>query len=135
MRGFPRGRSVAVSISLSWFYSVFSLFRRGEGIFPKVSMTALRTKRALVTGAGHGLGLAIARRLAAAGAEVVVTDLDPNRVTAAVGELGPPAVGYTLDVTDGDQVRAVRERVNAERGPIDVLVNNAGVVFGGEFLK
>jgi NADP-dependent 3-hydroxy acid dehydrogenase YdfG len=95
-------------------------------------MTAVRHRRALVTGAGHGLGRAIAHRLARAGAEVVVTDRDADRVAAVVGELtaaGLRAVGFPLDVTSDEQILAARDRA----GPVDVLVNNAGVVFGGEF--
>jgi all-trans-retinol dehydrogenase (NAD+) len=97
----------------------------------------LAGKRVLVTGAGHGLGRAIALEFARAGAEVIATDLDPARVAAIVTELAAlgPAAGYAMDVTDPVQVGAVRDRLRAERGPLDVLVNNAGVVFGGEFLR
>src|SRR5262245_3849803 len=91
----------------------------------------LAGKRVLITGGGHGLGRALAHRFAAAGASVVVTDRDPGRAEAVASELG--AAAYPLDVTDAGQVASVRERVLADRGPIDVLVNNAGVVFGGEF--
>lgn len=89
--------------------------------------------RVLVTGAGHGLGFAIAEAFARAGAKVVVTDVDPERVNAAVAKL-PGACGYSLDVTRPEQIADVRARLNAEHGPIDVLVNNAGIVFGGPFL-
>jgi short-subunit dehydrogenase len=92
----------------------------------------LTGKRALITGAGHGLGRAIAHEFAAAGAEVIVTDLDPGRVAAVVAEIKGSA-GYSLDVTAVADVRAVREKLVADRGPIDILVNNAGVVFGGPF--
>jgi all-trans-retinol dehydrogenase (NAD+) len=91
----------------------------------------LAGKRVLITGAGHGLGRALAHRFAAAGAAVVVTDRDADRASAVAAELG--AAAYPLDVTSAEQVAAVRDRVLAEFGPIDVLVNNAGVVFGGEF--
>jgi short-subunit dehydrogenase len=93
-------------------------------------------KRVLITGAGHGLGRAIALEFAAAGSHIVVTDRDASRVEAVVGELhqaGRLAVGYVMDVAQMDQIRTVRERLFAEAGPIDVLINNAGVVFGGEF--
>lgn len=89
--------------------------------------------RVLITGAGHGLGLAIASAFARAGARVVVTDVVADRVTDAVAKL-PGASGYALDVTSLDQIADVRARVRAECGPLDVLVNNAGVVFGGPFL-
>jgi short-subunit dehydrogenase len=89
--------------------------------------------RVFVTGAGHGLGLALAEAFARAGASVIVTDVDAGRVKEAAAKL-PGAAGYVLDVTSAEQIAEVRSRVNAEHGPIDVLVNNAGVVFGGSFL-
>jgi short-subunit dehydrogenase len=79
------------------------------------------------------LGKAIAFALAHAGAEVVVTDLDADRVEAVVAELkaaAHTASGSPLNVTVVEQVAAARDRC----GPIDILVNNAGVVFGGDFL-
>jgi short-subunit dehydrogenase len=94
-------------------------------------------RRALITGAGHGLGRALAERVAAAGASVVVTDREPARLSSTVDALkaaGFAAAGFPLDVTDSGQIRSVRERVRAEGGPVDLLVNNAGVVFGGPFL-
>jgi all-trans-retinol dehydrogenase (NAD+) len=97
----------------------------------------LTGKRALITGAGHGLGRAIAVEFAAAGAEVIVTDLDKARVTSVVSTIktsGGSASGFLLDVTSPTDARAVRDKVLADGGPIDVLVNNAGVVFGGSFL-
>ena len=89
--------------------------------------------RVLITGSGHGLGLAIADAFSKAGANVVITDVDAERVKQAVAKLRA-ASGYVLDVTNVEQLAAVRSQLNIEHGPIDVLVNNAGVVFGGTFL-
>jgi short-subunit dehydrogenase len=100
-------------------------------------MHSLRDKRVLITGAGHGLGRALAVAFAAAGAEIIVTDRDPESVADTVRSLldsGHRATGYPLDVTDVHQIAAVRDRLHAEQGPLDVLINNAGVVFGGSFL-
>ena len=94
----------------------------------------IASSRVLVTGAGHGLGFAIAAAFARAGAHVVVTDLDADRVKSAVAKLGGTACGYALDVTAPEQIADVRARLTAEHGPIDVLVNNAGIAFGGPFL-
>lgn len=95
----------------------------------------LAGKRVLITGAGHGLGRAIAFEFARAGLEIVVTDRDAERVKAVAVELGGKAIGYSMDVTNAKSIVTVRDQLNADRGPIDVLINNAGVVFGGEFQK
>jgi len=100
-------------------------------------MTVVRDNRVLITGAGHGLGRAIAEGFARAGAEVIVTDRDSARAEAvaqSVNQSGGQASAYPLDVTSAEQIHSLRERVRAERGPIDILVNNAGVVYGGPFL-
>jgi all-trans-retinol dehydrogenase (NAD+) len=97
----------------------------------------LAGSRVLITGAGHGLGLAIAAAFVRAGSEVILTDVDSERIVQGQHRLGRDFAavrGYVLDVTVPDQVTEVRARVNAEVGTIDVLINNAGVVFGGPFL-
>lgn len=100
-------------------------------------MQSFTNKRILITGAGHGLGLETAKAFAREGAFVVVTDRDYDRVSRAVAELrreGCCGSGYLMDVTDEKSVRLVREQIVNNHGPIDVLVNNAGIVNGGEFL-
>ena len=82
-------------------------------------------RRALVTGAGQGVGLGIARALADAGAAVVVNDLRPDQADAAVEELraaGGKAEALVFDVTDWAQVSAAFDG----RAGVDILVNNAG---------
>jgi 3-oxoacyl-[acyl-carrier protein] reductase len=85
---------------------------------------------AVVTGAGRGLGAAIAQELAARGAVVVVADRDEAAAAATVerlrGESAAPAAA-TVDVADPASVNALFDAVAAEHGRIDVLVNNAGV--------
>ena len=82
------------------------------------------TRRAIVTGAGHGIGAAIARRLAEAGYRVGVFDIDIGR-TAAIAAGLPGAVALTADVADEDQVRAAFDTFGATP---DLVVNNAGIV-------
>ena len=83
-------------------------------------------KRALVTGASQGIGLALARGLAEAGAEVVLNARDPGRLARAVAQV-PRARGLGFDVTDHAAVRAAVDGFETEVGPIDILVNNAGM--------
>jgi NAD(P)-dependent dehydrogenase (short-subunit alcohol dehydrogenase family) len=90
----------------------------------------LAGRTALVTGAGQGVGAGIASSLAAAGATVAVNDLVPERA-AAVAEGLPGAVAVPFDVTDLDAVRAGAAAAEEALGPIDVLVNNAGIPAAG----
>jgi len=82
---------------------------------------------AVVTGGNRGLGLAFARALGEAGAKVAIAARDEGKSAEVAEELGVLAV--PLDVTDPASVDAMVERVTAELGPVDVLVNNAGTCF------
>ncbi len=86
----------------------------------------LTGKRALVTGSSQGIGLALARGLAAAGAEVVLNGRDLEKLAAAVA-LVPGARALAFDATDHAAVRAALDGFEAEVGAIDILVNNAGM--------
>ncbi len=88
-------------------------------------------KVALVTGASYGIGFAIAKGFAEAGATIVFNDIKQELVDkglAAYRELGIDAHGYVCDVTDEDAVGAFVKKVEAEIGIIDILVNNAGII-------
>lgn len=84
---------------------------------------------AVVTGGGRGIGLAFARRLAAAGRKVLVTDIDESTARAAAAEVGCEWIRQ--DVRDVDGHRAVAERA-AELGSLRLWINNAGVLVAGE---
>ena len=89
-------------------------------------MGKLDDKIAIVTGAGQGIGRAIAEKLAAEGATVVVTDVNESTAKETAASIGAGAVGIHTDVTSRESVSAMVERVKNELGRIDVLVNNAG---------
>ncbi len=84
-------------------------------------------RRAIVTGAGSGIGRAIARRLAAEGARVMVADVDEDAARRVGDELGAPALAQTVDVASAASVKAMIGRAREEWNGLDVLVNNAGV--------
>lgn len=90
---------------------------------------------AFVTGAASGIGLGISRALVAAGAKVVLADIDAARVAAVAKELadaGGAVVGLKLDVGDPDQWQEAANRAEEMLGPISILCNNAGANGGGE---
>ncbi len=92
----------------------------------------LSGKVAIVTGTGRprGLGAAIARRLAGAGAALVVTDRADGALAELVGQIaasGGQAIGYRCDVTREDEMAALMDFASLRFGRIDILVNNAGI--------
>lgn len=89
--------------------------------------TSLEGRKAVVTGAAQGIGKAIAKALAEAGAKVVISDINGEGAKAAAADIGRGAVGVTCDSTKVDQVEKMLEDA-AENGAIDILVNNASIV-------
>jgi 2-deoxy-D-gluconate 3-dehydrogenase len=88
-----------------------------------------------VTGAGAGIGRAIAERLATEGAVVVVNDLSPEACETVAAELGGGALAAPGDVADVEATEAVIARVVSERGALDILVNNAGIIRRADALE
>ena len=96
----------------------------------KAELFDLSGKVAIVTGGNGGIGLGMARGLAAAGAAVAIVGRNEAKSKAAVAELtqgGAKAISVTTDVTDKEAVAAMTARVAGELGRIDILVNNAGI--------
>ncbi len=86
-----------------------------------------------VTGGARGIGEAIARTLAGRGARVVIGDVDEAAVRATAASIGGGTIGRALDVRSTESVAAFLDHVEATLGPVDVLVNNAGVMWVGDF--
>ncbi|MFE4942568.1 bifunctional aldolase/short-chain dehydrogenase [Streptomyces sp. NPDC056641] len=98
---------------------------------------ALASRVALVTGAGSGIGRAIAHRLVAEGACVVVADLNTGSATAVADELGgaDKAVAVSVDVTDEEQIKAAFDAAALAFGGVDLVVNNAGISISKPLLE
>lgn len=101
-------------------------------------MSQLAQQIAVVTGAGRGIGRAIALRLAEAGADIVCvsrTVENSEKVAAEVRALGRRAWAMAVDVSDSAQVVAAAEKILTEAGRVDILVNNAGVTRDGLLMR
>lgn len=95
-----------------------------------MELFSLNSKRALITGSSQGIGLALATGLADAGAEVVLNGRNADKLNAAADALrnkGATVHTIVFDATDHDAVRAAVDAFEADTGPIDILINNAGM--------
>lgn len=92
---------------------------------------SMDNKVALVTGAAGGVGLAVAKKLVAAGSRVVLTDLQESKGKAAASELGSAARFMVMDVADPDDWDKVLHSIHEQEGRLDVLVNNAAILKPG----
>ncbi len=98
----------------------------------------LKSQVAVVTGAGRGIGREIAAHLAGAGASIALVDVAEEAVAAVAGELARPGMearGYRCDVSSLDEATAVAEKILADFGRVDVLVNNAGITRDRLFMR
>jgi len=108
---------------------IFNLQPQAQPMSTQTSLP-LAGKVALVTGGGAGLGLAIAKALVAAGAQLAIAGRRPEPLAAAAAELGGDTLAVPADIGREDQVLALYAAIRARFGRLDILVNNAG--FGTE---
>jgi 3-oxoacyl-[acyl-carrier protein] reductase len=101
-------------------------------------MNQLENQIAVITGAGRGIGRAIALKFAAEGADVVCisrTQENSEKVANEIGALGRKAWAFAVDVADSNAVNAAAEKILADCGKVDILVNNAGVTRDGLLMR
>src|SRR5580693_7081904 len=101
-------------------------------------MPQLASQIAVVTGAGRGIGRAIALKFAAEGADIACvsrTAENAEKVAAEIRQLGRQAWAYAVDVADGAAVNAAAEKILQQTGKVDILVNNAGVTRDGLLMR
>jgi NAD(P)-dependent dehydrogenase (short-subunit alcohol dehydrogenase family) len=94
---------------------------------------SLSGKVAVVTGGGRGIGRALSQALAREGVRVAIADLDGAAAEQAANEIGGGAIGLALDVTDRPAFTAALDDVESRLGPVDIIVNNAGIMPIGPF--
>ncbi|MFT4572132.1 MAG: NAD(P)-dependent dehydrogenase (short-subunit alcohol dehydrogenase family) [Hyphomicrobiaceae bacterium] len=104
--------------------------RYAQGVIAGM-LKELNGKVAVVTGAGGGIGAALAEGLAARGMKVVVADIDEDRARATAGRIGSSASARGVDVAREDSVAALADYAFETHGQVDLLINNAGVFQGG----
>src|ERR1700722_19312507 len=101
----------------------------GDRLTDVTTVTELQGRIALVTGSSRGIGAAIARLFAARGASVVVHGRDGDAVRAVQAQIeedGGQALAAIADLTRYEQIEAMRDLIEQRRGPVDILVANAG---------
>ncbi len=90
---------------------------------------------ALVTGAAQGIGYACAEALAEDGARVILSDINAEGAAKAADKLGNGSVAMACDMGDADAILSMFDQIEADHGPVEILVNNAGIASPGDFLS
>jgi len=112
--------------------------RDGETNGEDVMIADFKQQTAVITGAGSGIGRATALAFAREGAEIVVSDINPERaerVAREIVDLGGRAIGVRCDVSQSSELQALRKAALDAFGRITILMNNAGIVISGPFLE
>ena len=95
-------------------------------------------KKVLITGAASGIGKLMATTLSKRGAEIIIADInliEAQKVINEIKQFGGKASAFAVDLSDVDSIKKLKTQLTGAGISIDILINNAGVVFGGEFEK
>jgi NAD(P)-dependent dehydrogenase (short-subunit alcohol dehydrogenase family) len=92
-------------------------------------------KIALITGGAQGIGLACAEALAEDGFTIILADIKDDVMAESIKKIGNGAAAYHCDMGESEQILTMFDRIEAEHGPVSVLVNNAGIANPGDFLE
>ncbi len=98
----------------------------------------LQNKRVIITGAASGIGFRMARIFAESGSEVILSDIDEdklNNTVKALENIGPPIYSYIVDVANQVEVQEMADDVLKNVGHVDILINNAGIGYSGEIVE
>src|ERR1700756_3463124 len=101
----------------------------------KRGIMSISGRTVAITGGARGIGLATAKALRQQGARVSIGDIDGEQANLSAAELGPDVPGASLDVTDSNSFREFLALTEREIGPLDVLINNAGIMPIGPMLE
>lgn len=104
-----------------------------RGLF-KRQVKEVADKVVAITGGARGIGYETAKALAREGAKISIGDIDIDEARRSAAELGQSHAAFELDVTDIDSFRSFLDRTEEELGPVDVLINNAGIMVIGPFI-
>ena len=97
----------------------------------------LKDKTVLITGGASGIGKIMSRLMLERSAKVIIWDINPKGIEETISEFTHLGVikGYTVDVSDLEQIQKTAKKVKEDFGSIDVLINNAGIIVGNTFMS
>ncbi|OQR72853.1 epidermal retinol dehydrogenase 2-like [Tropilaelaps mercedesae] len=119
-------------------YMLYCIIRECIYLIVPRPRKSVKDKVVVLTGAGHGLGRLLAKRLCELGARCVLIDIDKGTneaVASEIRETGQPVWAFQCDVSSEEQIKELHQRIEYEVGPVDIIINNAAIVNCLEILK
>jgi len=98
-------------------------------------MSNFKNKLVLITGGASGIGKRMARLFLERGAKIILWDINPKGIEEVINELNSKGEisGYTVDVSNVEEIKSTAQKVKREKGIVDILINNAGIIVGKLF--